>query len=189
LCNRRRWGWVALDRGIRIAKASGLDAPVDEWGATRDEIMTTIEEKGYNSNRGVFVRSFGSTDVDASLLLLPSMGFVEYNDDRMLRTVDAIMEDLDDGGLILRYWAEDGLSGREGTFLACTFWLVECLARSGRRDEAVPIFERASATANDLGLFAEEFDLRTGEMAGNFPQGLTHLSHVSAIVALAETAS
>jgi GH15 family glucan-1,4-alpha-glucosidase len=176
--------WVALDRGIRIAEESKLAAPVDEWWAINQEIMAAIETYGYSHDRGVFVRAFGSEELDASLLLLPSMGFIDYKDERMLRTVESIRTDLDEGGLIKRYRADDGLHGTEGTFLACTFWLAECLARQGRVGEAEATYARACATANDLGLFAEEFILDTNEMAGNFPQGLTHLSHISALAAL-----
>jgi GH15 family glucan-1,4-alpha-glucosidase len=176
--------WVALDRGIRLAQECDVDAPIAEWNSARAEISTAIDTRGYDPDRGVFVRAFGSRDMDASLLLLPGMGFVEYDDPRMLRTVDAIRDELDVDGLVLRYRSEDGLHGDEGTFLACTFWLVECLARGGRKQEAQEVFDSASSTANDLGLFAEEYLIEAGEMAGNFPQGLTHLSHISALAAL-----
>ena len=177
--------WAALDRGIRLAEECSLDAPIDEWRSTSAEIVGAIEGRGYDSKRGVFVRAFGSTDMDASLLLLPGVGFIDYDDPRMVRTVDAIRDELEMDGLILRYRSDDGLRGSEGTVLACTFWLVECLARGGRKSEAVEVFKHAAATANDLGLFAEEYLVEAGEMAGNFPQGLTHLSHISAVAALA----
>jgi GH15 family glucan-1,4-alpha-glucosidase len=176
--------WVALDRGIRLAHEYDVEAPLAQWKSARDEISIAIDERGYDPDRGVFVRAFGSRDMDASLLLLPGMGFIEYDDPRMVRTVDAIRDELDVDGLVLRYRSEDGLHGDEGTFLACTFWLVECLARGGRKQQAQEVFDRASSTANDLGLFAEEYLIEAGEMAGNFPQGLTHLSHISALAAL-----
>jgi GH15 family glucan-1,4-alpha-glucosidase len=179
--------WVALDRGIRLAQECGLEAPMERWKETRDEILTAVETHGYDSDRGVFVRAFGSKDMDASLLLMPPMGFVDYEDPRMLRTVDAIRTELEVDGLVLRYRSEDGLRGDEGTFLACTFWLVECLARAGRMEEAVAVCEHAEGSANDLGLFAEEYFVDSRQVAGNFPQGLTHLSHISAIVALADS--
>jgi GH15 family glucan-1,4-alpha-glucosidase len=179
--------WAALDHGLRLAEECSLEASIDEWKRTRDEILTAIEERGYDDERGVFVRAFDTRDMDAALLLLPGVGFVDYDDPRMLRTVDAIRVELEEDGLIHRYRTDDGLHGKEGMFLACTFWLAECLARGGRRGEALKVFERASATANDLGLFSEEYVVEAGAMAGNFPQGLTHLSHISALAALARS--
>jgi GH15 family glucan-1,4-alpha-glucosidase len=123
-------------------------------------------------------------------LLLPSVGYLAYDDPRMVGTVDAILNELQEGGLILRYRTDrtdDGLKGKEGHFLACTFWMAEALARQGRSDVAREVFDRAAATGNDLGLFSEEYDLLGSEMLGNFPQALTHLSHIAASVALAET--
>ena len=144
-----------------------------------------IESKGYDKRRGVFVRTFGSRDLDASALLLPVLGFVEWDDERMVRTTDAIRGSLSVDGLLKRYRSADGLKGEEGAFLACSFWLVECLARQGRPEEAREVFDRAVSAANDLGLFSEEYEPRAGMMLGNFPQGLTHLSHIAAAVALA----
>jgi GH15 family glucan-1,4-alpha-glucosidase len=138
----------------------------------------------------VFVQSFGSKELDAALLRLPSVDFVAYHDPRMVRTTDAIREELGDGhGLILRYRNDDGLEGREGAFVSCSFWLVECLAYQGRLQEARELFDRVSACGNDLGLFSEEYDGATGELLGNFPQGLSHLSHLAAAVALADASA
>jgi GH15 family glucan-1,4-alpha-glucosidase len=177
--------WVALDRGLQLAKESGRRAPVKRWRQARKEIRNAVETRGYDRRRGVFVRSFGAKDLDAALLLLPEVGFVDHQDERMIRTVDAIREDLDEGrGLLMRYRSSDGLQGKEGAFLSCSFWLAECLARQGRMEDAREVFDTASSTGNDLGLFSEEFDPRTGELLGNFPQGLTHLSHIAAAVAL-----
>lgn len=145
-----------------------------------------IEKRGYDRKRGIFVRSYGSQEVDAALLLLPGVDFVAWDDERMVRTTDAIRKELSQHGLVLRYKAEDGLQGDEGVFVACTFWLAECLAHQRRRKEAREAFDRAVRCANDLGLFAEEYDPRAREMLGNFPQGLTHLAHVSAALALEE---
>jgi GH15 family glucan-1,4-alpha-glucosidase len=131
------------------------------------------------------VQAFGSRAVDAALLLLPLNGFVAYDDERMIRTTDAIRHDLETDGLVRRYRRRDGVVGEEGAFLPCTFWLAECLAKQGRTTEAREVFDRGVATGNDLGLFSEEFDPAKGEMLGNFPQGLTHLSHIAAAVALA----
>jgi len=176
--------WAALDRGLCLAKATGCDAPLEEWQTQRDAVRLAIERRGYDRRRGIFVQAFGRRDLDAALLLLPVSGFVAYDDPRMQRTTDAIMESLMDDGLLRRYTSSDGLEGHEGVFLPCSFWLAECLARQGRTGLAETVFDRALQTGNDLELFAEEFDPATGQMLGNFPQGLTHLSLVAAAVAL-----
>ncbi len=180
--------WAALDRGIRLAEAGLRQAPLRRWKATRTAIRAAIERDGYDEERGIFVQAFGSKALDAALLLLPSVDFVAYDDERMVRTTEAIRQELLQDDLLLRYRVEktdDGLAGGEGVFLACSFWLVECLAHQGRTEDARQLFDRVSATGNDLGLFAEEWDPRTSEMLGNFPQGLTHLSHIAAAVAIA----
>jgi GH15 family glucan-1,4-alpha-glucosidase len=178
--------WVALDRGLRLAEEVGFPAPVGRWTATRTAIRAAVERDGYDPGRGVFTQAFEGPELDAALLLLPTVGFVTWDDPRMRRTVDAVRRELEVDGLLLRYRASDGLRGAEGTFVACTFWLAECLARQGRAADARTVFATASATANDLGLFAEEFDPATGTLLGNFPQALTHLSHIAAAVALDE---
>ena len=155
---------------------------VDERAAIR----AAVERHGYDPGRGVFTQALRRPELDAALLLLPTVGFVAWDDPRMRRTVEALRGELEVEGLLLRYRTPDGLEGSEGTFVACTFWLAECLARQGRTTEARAAFSQASATANDLGLFAEEFDPATGTLLGNFPQALTHLSHITAAVALAE---
>ena len=163
-------------------------APEQRWRNARDEIREAVESKGYDKQRGVFVQAFGSDELDASLLLLPTAEFLDWDDERMVRTVDAIREELSEGGLIRRYKTPDGIGDREGAFVPCSFWLAECLARQRRHDEAREVFDRAVAAANGLGLFSEEYDTRAGEMLGNFPQGLTHLSHIAAATALQDTA-
>jgi GH15 family glucan-1,4-alpha-glucosidase len=176
--------WAAANRGVGLAEKYGFDAPLERWRAARDVMRTAIEKRGVDHRRNIFVRSFGSQDVDAALLLLPVTDFVAYGDERMLRTTDVIVEELMQDGLLLRYRSEDGLAGSEGMFLACTFWLVACRARQGKMQEARKVFKRAIASANDLGLFAEEYSRRGREMLGNFPQGLSHLSHIGAALAL-----
>jgi GH15 family glucan-1,4-alpha-glucosidase len=180
--------WVALDRIVRMAEGSGWGwgSSTHTWAAARGEIRTAVLRDGYDEVRGVFRRAFGSDELDASLLLLASYGFVQPDDPRMMRTMSAIKESLMEDGLVLRYRAADGLEGPESPFLACSFWLAECLAHAGRVEEAIQVFERAEGTGNDLGLFAEESDPRTGEMRGNFPQALTHLAHIGACVALSD---
>ncbi len=176
--------WAAVHRGIALAERYSLPAPLRRWRKVREEIRRAVESRGIDRARGHFVASFGSTDLDAALLLIPSVEFVPYDDERMRRTADAIYRNLRKNGLILRYRTADGLPRGEGVFLACTFWLAECLAHQGRRNEARALFQRASACANDLGLFAEEFDSRAKQLLGNFPQGLTHLAHISAALAI-----
>jgi len=175
--------WVALDCAIRLADDTGREAP-GAWASARDEIRRTVESDGYDAERNTFVQVLGEDQLDGALLLLPIVGFVAWDDERMVGTVDAIREELEVDGLLLRYRVDDDAE-HEGAFLACSFWLVECLAHQGRRDEAVAVFERAAECANDLGLFSEEADPKTGELLGNFPQGLTHLAHISAALALA----
>ncbi len=179
--------WSALDRGIRLADECMRRAPTRRWKQARDELRETIEERGYDSRRGVYVQAFDRTDMDAALLLLPTVEYVDWDDERMLRTVAAVREELDAGdGLLYRYRRDDGIEGEEGAFLCCSFWLAECLAQAGELDEARTVFDQAVARGNDLGLFSEEVDPQTGELLGNFPQGLTHLAHIDAAVALAQ---
>jgi len=177
--------WSALDRGMRLADECMRRAPTRRWKQVRDGLHEAIEEHGYDRKRGVYVQAFDRTEMDAALLLLPTVEYVAWDDERMLRTVAAIREELDAGdGLIYRYRRDDGLEGEEGAFLCCSFWLAECLARAGDLGEARMIFDKAVARSNDLGLFSEEIDPGTGELLGNFPQGLTHLAHIDAATAL-----
>ena len=176
--------WAAVDGGIALAEKYLLTAPLERWRHERDELRRSIETHGVDHKRGLFVESYGSKKVDAALLLLPGTHFVAFDDPRMIKTTRTIQKELSWDGLILRYKSEDGLRGREGVFLACTYWLVECLARQGRRREALKVFKRANAAGNDLGLFAEQYAPQRREMLGNFPQGLTHLAHISAALAL-----
>jgi GH15 family glucan-1,4-alpha-glucosidase len=175
--------WSTLDKGLRLAEECVRKSPERRWKKVRGEIREALESEGYDEARGVFTQVFGGKELDAALLLLPRVDFVDYRDERMLRTTDAIREDLDDDGLLKRY-RSDG--PEEGAFLACSFWLAECLAYQGRYEDAVAVFDRTLVTANDLGLFSEEYDTETRKLLGNFPQGLTHLSHISAAVALAD---
>jgi GH15 family glucan-1,4-alpha-glucosidase len=175
--------WSAIDRGIRIAEDTGREAP-ERWPAARDEVREAILSHGFEKRRGTFVQAFDDEGLDAALLRLPAVGFLDWDDERMMGTTDAIRERLDLDGLTRRYDADDGMTP-EGAFLPCSFWLATCLARQSRMEEAREVFERTAATANDLGLYSEEFDPDEGRMLGNFPQALTHLSHIEAALALA----
>jgi GH15 family glucan-1,4-alpha-glucosidase len=179
--------WAALNYGIKLAGDLRRSAPLEKWRKNREAVRRAVESKGYDAERGVFIQAFEHPAMDAALLLLPMVGFVAYDDERMIRTTDAVRDELEDNGLLRRYPdGDDGMQGREGVFLACSFWLAECFARQGRLDQAHRIFQRALAVGNDLGLFGEEYDPAADEMLGNFPQGLTHLSLISATVAMNE---
>jgi GH15 family glucan-1,4-alpha-glucosidase len=182
--------WSALDRGIRLADECMRRAPTRRWKQVRDALRRDIERHGYDRKRGVYVQAYGRSDMDAALLLLPSVEYIAWDDPKMLRTVDAIREDLGAGdGLLYRYRRDDGLKQREGAFLCCSFWLVEALTRGGEIEQAREVFDAAVSHGNDLGLFSEEIDPDSGALLGNFPQGLTHLAHISASTALAELAA
>ncbi|MCI4657181.1 glycoside hydrolase family 15 protein [Cryobacterium zhongshanensis] len=179
--------WAAFDRMVRGCTEFGLDGPVERWTALRDEIRSDIELRGFSTELGTYTQYFGGTEVDASLLVLPQVGFHDATDPRMLGTVAAIEADLLRDGLVLRYRTEvpvDGLAGGEHPFLACSFWLVEQYARSGRGDDARALMDRLVGFANDVGLLSEEYDVGEGRQAGNTPQALTHLALVRAADAI-----
>jgi len=179
--------WSALNRGIALADELGRAAPIERWQQARDQVREAVEEYGYDQKRGIFVQSFENSYLDAALLRLPCVGFIDYRDERMLRTTAAVQSGLAQDGLLRRYDSPDGLPGTEGAFLACSFWLAECLARQRRHAEARAIFERAAQTANDLGLFSEQYDPQRQLLWSNFPQGLTHLSYINAALVLQQT--
>jgi GH15 family glucan-1,4-alpha-glucosidase len=176
--------WVAVDRGISIARRFGFDAPLDYWIRERDLIRRDIIDKGFNPALNSFVQKYGSADLDASLLLLPLAGFLPVADPRIQGTIEACRKNLMQDGFLLRYRSEDGLRGDEGGFVLCNFWLVECLALSGNTTEARELLSKTVTASNQLGLFAEEFDSTTGEMLGNFPQAFSHIGYINAVSAI-----
>jgi alpha,alpha-trehalase len=178
--------WAALDRGVRLAREHDLPAPLDAWQQTRDHIRQTILDQGYDAELGAFTQALGSDVLDASALVIPTVGFLPATDERVRSTIDAIRRELTHDGLVYRYRTQDGLAGDEGTFTLCTLWLVGALARAGRADDARAHFERVLSYANDVGLLAEEIDPATGEQLGNFPQGFSHLALIGAAINLAE---
>jgi GH15 family glucan-1,4-alpha-glucosidase len=181
--------WVACDRGARLALLREDEKTAEQWRATADEIHADICEHGVD-DRGVFVQHYDTTALDASLLLMPLVRFLAPDDERIRNTVMAISEELTDGGLVLRYRTEetdDGLSGREGSFLICSFWLVSALSEIGEHDLARDMCERILGYASPLGLYAEEVDSRTGRHLGNFPQAFTHLALINAVMHVIET--
>ncbi len=172
--------WVALDRVIRAAEQEHLEADVSRWREVREQMRTDILANGYNTLIGAFTQSYGSTTLDASSLLLPLVGFIPATDPRMRSTVDRIMEHLtDEQGFVFRYKGEDGLSGQEGTFAICSFWLVDNLAMQGRVEEARELFEDLVSYAGRLGLFSEEVDANMSVALGNYPQAFTHIALIN----------
>jgi GH15 family glucan-1,4-alpha-glucosidase len=179
--------WVALDRAIALAPQLGAVDRTEGWAAVRDEIRAAILDRGWNERVGAFTQAFGSEDLDASCLMLAVTGFLPADDPRMRATVEATAARLTDGrGLVYRYLSHDGLPGDEGTFLLCTFWLAQAQALAGQLDQATATFERAVAVINDVGLLAEEVDLNSGEMIGNFPQAFSHIGLINAASAIGE---
>jgi GH15 family glucan-1,4-alpha-glucosidase len=179
------FGWVALDRAIRLAHQRGLPAEEDIWIGQRDAIYQEVMERGWNSEKGSFVQAYGSDALDAALLLMPVAQFVGPTDPRWLATLERIQNELSHDALVDRYEAADadGSSTGEGTFSVCSFWLVECLTRAGRLDEARLALEKMFSYANHLGLYAEKIG-SSGEALGNFPHALAHLSLIAAAVRL-----
>ncbi len=174
--------WVAYDRAVKGVEDFGLWGPVEDWKAERDKIRDEILSLGWNEKRQSFVQYYGGEALDASLLLIPTMGFLPADDPRVASTVDAINRDLTEDGLLLRYRPEeatDGVSGGEATFLVCSFWLADALSMVGRHDEAQELFERLLSLRNDLGLLAEEYDPRAKRQLGNFPQAFSHVGLVN----------
>ncbi|MGW5683326.1 glycoside hydrolase family 15 protein [Nonomuraea sp. NPDC003754] len=181
--------WVAMDRAIKQVENFGRTGPVERWREVRQRIHDEICSKGYDPVRNTFTQSYGSVEVDASLLLIPVVGFLPVDDPRVSGTVSAIERELLTDGFVLRYPVAadndiDGLPGGEGAFLACSFWLVEVMAMQGRTEEARELFERLLTLRNDVGLLAEEYDPRYGRLVGNFPQAFSHVPLVHAARAL-----
>jgi GH15 family glucan-1,4-alpha-glucosidase len=179
--------WVAIDRAIKTVERFGLDGPVDRWRGVREEIHAEVCARGFDSERSTFTQSYGSTALDAALLLIGAVGFLEPDDPRVAGTVDAIERELCRDGFVLRYptdEADDGLPPGEGAFLPCSFWLVDALALLGRRDRATELFKRLLALVNDVGLLSEEYDPRAGRLVGNFPQAFSHIGLVNSALLL-----
>jgi GH15 family glucan-1,4-alpha-glucosidase len=181
--------WVAFDSLVKGVERFGLDGPVERWRAARDEIHSDVLEKGYDAGRGTFTQAYGSRALDACALLIPRVGFLPYDDERVISTVETIRNELTEDGLVLRYrtdQSDDGLTGREGSFLICSFWMVYALWGIGRHREAEELFERLLALRNDVGLLSEEYDTRAQRLVGNFPQAFTHLALVNCALRLSE---
>jgi alpha,alpha-trehalase len=177
--------WVALDRAIKLSDQLGEYAKTEEWTAERDRVREAVLERGWSEEKQAFAQSFDSDDLDAAQLLMPILGFLPATDERMKSTIDAIADELTEDGLVLRYKNDeglnaDGLSGEEGTFTICSFWLVACLAQAGEVERAEELFGQLTGYANDLGLLAEEIDTANDEQLGNFPQAFSHIGLIKA---------
>ena len=165
--------WVAFDRAVRAVERHGLEGPEDEWRAVRDRVREEVLEKGFDPSRGTFTQHYDTTEVDASLLMIPQVGFLPGDDPRVLGTIAAIEEDLLRDGMLLRYRTEtgvDGLAGDENAFIACSFWLVSAYAHAGRTDDAEELMERLLSLTNDVGLLSEEYDVRAGGWPATSPR-------------------
>jgi GH15 family glucan-1,4-alpha-glucosidase len=174
--------WVAFDRAIKSAETFGLEGPLDEWRALRDEICNDVLEHGFNNRLGTFVQAYGSDQLDASLLLIPSVGFLPVTDPRMEKTIAAIERRLVREGYVMRYSTEeveDALPPGEGAFLACSFWLVDVYTLQGRTDDAERLFRRLVGLRNEVGLLSEQYDPRDKRLVGNFPQAFSHLALIN----------
>ncbi|MEV6654662.1 glycoside hydrolase family 15 protein [Streptomyces sp. NPDC051219] len=182
--------WVALDRALELADDLNAAERAPAWVRARDEIRAAIEERGWSDEAGAYTQAFGTDILDASVLMMPIVGFVPANAPRMHATIDAIRERLTGkDGLVYRYLTDDGLPGEEGTFLLCTFWLAHALALAGDTAAAREVFERAARCANDVGLLAEEVDPHSAELLGNFPQAFSHIGLVNAAWAVRQAES
>ncbi|MFN8164164.1 MAG: glycoside hydrolase family 15 protein [Solirubrobacterales bacterium] len=180
--------WVVFDRAVQLVERFGLDAPLERWKQVRDEIHREVCERGYDAERRTFTQYYGSSELDASVLTIPIVGFLPGSDERVTGTIDAISHELGRDGFVGRYStaeSDDGLPGDEGQFLACSFWLVSALALNGRVGEARSLFERLLSLTNDLGLLAEEYDVGRQRQVGNFPQAFSHLTLIGAANAIA----
>lgn len=180
------WCWVALDRAIKAVRELGLPGDIDRWRRVRAEIKAEVLEKGFNDKRGAFVQAYGSKDLDAANLILPLVGFIRADDPRMASTIRATERELTSPlGFVYRYRGyDDGLTGGEGTFNMCSFWLVDNLTLLGETEKAKALFDKLRSYSNDLGLFSEELDGETGQMLGNFPQAFSHMALINNAVRL-----
>jgi GH15 family glucan-1,4-alpha-glucosidase len=173
---------VAFDRAVKMVETFGMSGPVERWRELRRRIHVDVCRRGFSRKRNAFVQSYGSTELDASLLLIPLTGFLPSSDPRVLATIEAIRRELTVDGLVMRYRTHetiDGLPPGEGVFLACSFWLADALCMQGRWDEAEELFKRVAGLVNDVGLLAEEYDPAAKRFLGNFPQAFSHVALIN----------
>jgi GH15 family glucan-1,4-alpha-glucosidase len=177
--------WVAVDRAVRLADRIGGTDRLERWKSAREQISEAVLRDGWDEGRGAFTGAFGSSHLDAGVLLIPLVGFLDATDPRVISTLDVVEEELSRGGVVQRWTG----SGDEGAFVICSYWLAAARAMAGQVERAREIFDAVTSHANDLGLLAEEVDLGTGALLGNFPQGLSHIGLINAAweIAKAET--
>ncbi len=183
--------WVAIDRAIKAVEEFHLEGDVQGWKILRDSIKAQVLKQGWNENRQSFTQSYGSSKLDASVLLMATNGFLDPSDDRVVKTVLTIRDELMENGFVLRYQVDedgqvDGLTGHEGAFLACSFWLVDALTICNRKDEAYELFDKLLSITNEVGLLSEEYDSTLQRQVGNFPQAFSHISLVNSAFNLEE---
>jgi GH15 family glucan-1,4-alpha-glucosidase len=182
--------WTAVDRAVKAVERLGVEGPLERWRALRGRIHAEVCARGFDAARGAFTQAYGSRALDASLLMIPLVGFLPVEDPRVVGTIEAIERELLHDGLVLRYASgevDDGLPAGEGVFLPCTAWLADCLALLGRREDATRYLERLLAVRTDLGLLAEEYDPGARRLVGNFPQAFSHVALVNTIRNLAQS--
>ncbi|MBW3653191.1 MAG: hypothetical protein KY433_06280 [Actinobacteria bacterium] len=179
--------WVAFDRAVKAVERFGLEGPAERWRALREQVHAEVCREGFDADRATFTQFYGSEQLDASLLMIPLVGFLAPDDPRVDGTIRAIERELVEDGFVMRYPTQpdvDGLPPGEGAFLPCSFWLVDCLALTGRREEALALYDRLLALRNDVGLLSEEYDPRAKRLVGNFPQAFTHVGLVNSALNL-----
>jgi GH15 family glucan-1,4-alpha-glucosidase len=186
--------WVAFDRGVKLIEECNCAAGehLERWRKVRDQIHEQVCAQGYSAKKKAFTQFYGSEDLDASLLMMPLVGFLPATDERVRNTIEAVERELMEGGFVLRYRPEanvDGLPGGEGVFLLCTFWLADCLHLIGRTEDARALFERLIALRNDLGLLSEQYDPHARRQLGNFPQAFSHVALVNTARILSRNAA
>jgi GH15 family glucan-1,4-alpha-glucosidase len=182
--------WVAFDRAVKSHEELGLGGPIDRWRQLRRQIHEDVCSNGYDNDLGSFVQAYGGKEIDASLLLLPAVGFLPASDPRVKGTVEAVERELMRDGFVLRYdstRADDGLPPGEGAFLACSFWLADAYVMLGRLDDARDMFERLLGLRNDVGLLSEEYDPKSARQVGNTPQAFSHVALVNTAYNLSRT--
>jgi GH15 family glucan-1,4-alpha-glucosidase len=176
--------WVALDRGITIAKRYGFPGDLKKWEEVRQLIREEVLDRGWSEEKKSFVQHYGSDTLDSSNLLIPIFGFLPFDDPRIVSTIEAAERELSHDGFLYRYIGDDGLPGGEGTFMLCSFWLVDCLIGIGRTKDAEFLLRKLEATSNHLGLFSEEYDVKWQDALGNFPQAFTHIGYINSVIKL-----
>jgi GH15 family glucan-1,4-alpha-glucosidase len=186
--------WAAFDRAVKTVERFKAPGPVDRWRGIRDRVHADVCRHGFDPDRNTFTQAYGSKELDASLLLIPQVGFLEPRDPRMLGTIAAIERELVEAGLVMRYPTGatnnlDGIPGFDNPFIACSFWLVDAYALAGRHKDALALFDRLLGLRNDVGLLSEEYDIRRMRQVGNFPQAFSHVALVNSARNLHETAT